>query len=39
MHIENTRYFRNTITNEVDVIIAIIDGVQCNVPLKPGNRR
>ncbi len=38
MHIENTRYFRNTITNEVDVIIAIIDGVQCNVPLKPGNR-
>lgn len=38
MNIENTRYFRNTITNEVDVIIATIDGVQCNVPLAPGNR-
>ena len=38
MNIENIRYVRNTITNEVDAIIATINGVQCNVPLSPGNR-
>lgn len=38
INITSAKYERDIISNEVDIIIAVIDGMTISVPLAEGNR-
>ena len=38
MNITSAKYEREVISGEVDIIVAVIDGIKLSVPLAEGNR-
>jgi len=38
MEITNAKYYRDTLSNEIDAIICTIDGLYHSVPIQVGNR-
>jgi len=38
MNITSAKYEREVISGEVDIIVAVIDGVKLSVPIAEGNR-
>ena len=38
MNITSAKYEREAISGEVDIIVAVIDGIKLSVPLAEGNR-